>query len=317
MNDICTRNVGRIGPSAENIASANRLSTDGQSVPAQGRITKSLESRFKMDNRITTWPIRPTKYDVRHHSRRCSLGPRQRFVQGLKKWTKLSSRTVDASSGELILSGTDWSAAVISGVPEVADLAHTSVRAHVAFEGDSRAGVGLLANGNLGNDTAYQGGIVAEGNQLYLGWNSPPFQKFARTDTDIDILSGEELFLQFDVYDNILLLWAWRVDEPMPIDPQLTFVDDTAFLPPGLPGVLFDPQGSEGAGIYRSIQISSSLSCDFDGDGGCGGGDIDALMYLVLLALPVFVLRVRRVNDKLRQRPRLAPRAGILLAESL
>ncbi len=64
----------------------------------------------------------------------------------------------------------------------------------------------------------------------------------------------------------------------MPVDPQLSFVDETALLPPGLPGVIVDPQGSENAGIYKLIQIGGSLDCDFDGDGWCDGGDIDALM---------------------------------------
>ncbi len=92
---------------------------------------------------------------------------------------------------------------------------------------------------------------------MYLGWNSGAqgYSGFARAETDLDLDDGNEIFLQFDAIDNLLQLWAWRVDEPMPSEPQLTYLDEDRILLAGEPGVGFDAHGVESSAIYRTIEV--------------------------------------------------------------
>jgi hypothetical protein len=76
--------------------------------------------------------------------------------------------------------------------------------------------------------------------------------------TDLDALQ-EDVILQFDVFGNEMRLWAWRPNEPMPLEPQLTATDDV--LPMGEFGVFFDAgpdAATPGSGVFRYVHVAST-----------------------------------------------------------
>jgi hypothetical protein len=180
------------------------------------------------------------------------------FLSGnssLDAWTNVwGENSQDASSGDLVLAGDN--ALLVTGVPAVANLAQTSIRTRIAFEGSSASGISLLANGDVNTLTAYQGGYSPDTNSLYIGWNSPTYQGFATEPFDINLQAADEIVLQFDVVDNQLSLWAWRPGEQRPTEPQVSYVDETVILAPGLPGVLFDTSDSMNTATYREIIVN-------------------------------------------------------------
>ena len=174
----------------------------------------------------------------------------------LDVWTQTwGTGSVDASSGDLVITG-NWAMA-ITGVPEVENLAHTSIRTQIAFEGDTSSGISLATNVDVNALTAYQGGYNPGVPRLFIGWNSPRYQGFVTRDEDFNLKGGDELILQFDVFDDTLELWAWRPGEPMPIEPQLSYVDESVKLAPGVPGLLFDANGSTSSATYRFIRVDN------------------------------------------------------------
>ena len=69
---------------------------------------------------------------------------------------------------------------------------------------------------------------------------------------------SQDVLLQFDAFGNKLSLWAWRLGEPMPIEPQLVAFDNT--YAQGLPG-LISPSPAASASdstTFRFAQISDT-----------------------------------------------------------
>ncbi len=164
----------------------------------------------------------------------------------------------DASSGDYVLTQPDGDTPVysfVTGIPEVAHLTDTSVRAQVRLDGSS-VGTGLFARGG---SFTYNGGFNNDSQRLYLGYNDPAYNVLARADFEYD-LNAEDLLLQLDVIGNKLSLWAWTPGDEMPSQPQLTYVDEAWLAQAGQPGVLHDPgsPGTMSTVTFRDFQVADS-----------------------------------------------------------
>ena len=203
----------------------------------------------------------------------------------LDTWQNVwGTNSAETSPGELFLTGDN--AYLITDEPAIQDMNGTSVRTQIAFDRPDQTtsgGIGILVNGDADALTAYQGGYNPVGNRLYVGWNGSSYQGFRTESADFDLVAGEELILQFDVFDNKLDLWAWRPGESMPAEPQISYVDESVNLAPGVPGVLFDAKGTSSSATFRYLRVDDEpipapiqlASGDYNGDGTLDVSDID------------------------------------------
>ena len=160
--------------------------------------------------------------------------------------------TWDASSGDYVATG-PTTPRVSRALAYV--LGDVSARAQVRVVGNIAATIGLRrtqplvgyagvvrVNGTIG--IARVGGAAGPVN---LGSAVVPFN-----------VGEQDVLLQFDAFGNKLSLWAWRVDEEMPVEPQLVVFDDTysagpvALVSPGFNAL---PSAST---IFRFIQVDNT-----------------------------------------------------------
>jgi hypothetical protein len=159
--------------------------------------------------------------------------------------------TWDASSGDYVATG---SLPRVSLVPAQV-LGNTSVRAQVRVAGTVNAGIAVRRSTPL---VGYAGEIQTKGTlaiarvdgtavPVRLGTSAVPFNPVS-----------QDVLLQFDAFGDKLSLWAWRLGEPMPIEPQLVAFDNT--YAQGLPGLISASSAASASDstTFRFAQISDT-----------------------------------------------------------
>lgn len=96
-------------------------------------------------------------------------------------------------------------------------------------------------------------------------------------------VTQEDVMFQFDAIGETLSLWAWKPDDPMPVEPLVTAIDTTH-----AEGVISlfvsNLDGSDPEGIFRFVQVAEEsipatpIPGDFDANGVLDANDIDLLV---------------------------------------
>jgi hypothetical protein len=99
-------------------------------------------------------------------------------------------------------------------------------------------------------------------NRFWFGHRDRYVLRRATLPFDVD---ETELIIRVDAVGDQLKAWCWPADQPMPEEPQISFVDNVA--PEGVVGFYYSPRGGEA--IYRWVKVESLEVpiVDFNGDG--------------------------------------------------
>jgi hypothetical protein len=99
-------------------------------------------------------------------------------------------------------------------------------------------------------------------NRFWFGHRDRYVLRSATLPFDVD---ETELIIRVDAVGDELKAWCWSADEPMPEEPQISFVDNVA--PEGVVGFYYSPRG--GQAIYRWVKVDSLEVpiVDFNGNG--------------------------------------------------
>ena len=141
-------------------------------------------------------------------------------VRWMEDPLNLSSTTLDASSGDLIMS-TDGAFAV--GFAEQFNFANTSIRTQFRRINNTDV-IGVGSRGSLTSINGYSAGFGSLGGMFISIVSDSGTEVLKAVPTDLNP-TDEEVILQFDAIDNTLKLWAWRPGEPMPPIPQVSVTD--------------------------------------------------------------------------------------------
>ena len=195
--------------------------------------------------------------------------------------SEMFSGTFDASSGDYFLAPSER--AIVATAPGF-NVPDVSIRSQFRILTPSAPGGGveLLARVDLANVDAYLGGLNEAGT-AYI----------APSGTALDLVSintnlhplDEDIVMQFDVFGDLLSLWAWPADEPMPPEPLIT-ATDSRFLTGEVGIAYYSLQASNDLGnaIFRFVQVADKhiparpiLLGDFNNDAILDASDVDAL----------------------------------------
>jgi hypothetical protein len=132
---------------------------------------------------------------------------------------------------------------------------------------------GLLCRWNEPGPTGGYWIEVRPPNRFWFGHRDRYILRSATLPFDVD---ETELIIRVDAVGDQLKAWCWPADEPMPREPQISFVDSVA--PEGPMGFYYSNRGGEA--IYRWVKVESLdvPSVDFNGDGTV---DIDDLLRII------------------------------------
>jgi hypothetical protein len=170
-------------------------------------------------------------------------------------WTPrvYTNGSYDVVGGDFVLTpntATDPLVAIVSDV----SAADVSIRAQIRVAGTSD-GVGLFARFQEGSHT-YQGGIDTAGD-VYIGWNGSDTRYHNLADVVTSLRPNQEdVTLQFDVFGDVLRMYAWRSNEARPLLPTVQTTDNQ-FSAPGNVGILNDPS-SVGSATFRYVHVADA-----------------------------------------------------------
>jgi hypothetical protein len=164
-----------------------------------------------------------------------------------------------AMTGDL-LHAPDINLAMATGVPGLL-LGDTSIRAQVRMV-ETGTSIGMLGRATSEELVVSHGGGISANGVLFIIREEPEFgsnpTSLASVPSDLDPFA-EDVLLQFDVFGNMMRLWAWRAGEPIPVEPQLVATDEVPAI--GEIGVFFDPasEGNEpGTGMFRFVHVADT-----------------------------------------------------------
>jgi hypothetical protein len=159
--------------------------------------------------------------------------------------------TWDASSGDYVATG---SLPRVSLVPAHV-LGNTSARAQVRVTGTINAGIALRRQSPL---VGYAGEIQANGTLAIARKDGPDAPVTLGTLIVPFNPVSQDVLLQFDAIGNTLSLWAWRLGEPMPTQPQVVAFDITyAQGQVGLVSAAVSAAASD-ATTFRFVQVADA-----------------------------------------------------------
>jgi RNA polymerase sigma factor (sigma-70 family) len=155
-----------------------------------------------------------------------------------------------------------------------------SIRTQVRVDGGS-VGTAVFAR-FVGGSHTYQGGVETNG-RVYIGWNdgTTRFHYLGQIFSDLRP-DEEDVVLQFDVFGELLKLFAWRPTEPKPTVPTVSVIDKQ-FPDAGNIALLHHPIGIS-SGAFRYVHVAATPIPE---PATAGLGSLGAI------ALASFVVRAR------------------------
>jgi RNA polymerase sigma factor (sigma-70 family) len=163
----------------------------------------------------------------------------------------------DASTGDFVLTpNADVPLGAILN-PSV-NLTNLSIRTQVRNTGSGDAtvqGTGMIVHADFANPNwaFFDCGIGTNGN-LYIVSHGPNID-LAETQTNLRPLE-EDVVLQLDLIGNSLRLFAWRLGEPMPAQPQVQATSNLHAS--GSIGIYYNPPTGNGTGTFRFVHIATA-----------------------------------------------------------
>lgn len=179
---------------------------------------------------------------------------------------------LDASSGDLVLSANGEFAGSFA---EQLILANTSVRTQLRRI-DDRDIIGVGVRGSEFSPRGYTAGFGSGGGIFLTRIEEDSSSEVLRAVPTGLNPTHEEVLLQFDVIGSRLEVWAWRPEDPMPNNPQISILDSAAFSD-GIVGLFVGAVNSSRPkeGTFRFVQVASAQikDGDFDFDKDIDGED--------------------------------------------
>lgn len=166
------------------------------------------------------------------------------------------------------------------------NLEDTSIRVQGRLLDDSSS-LALVARHRPGNPVnrigSYFGSIYPDGSVHIEGGGGGGAAIQTHGETDLSPME-EDVLLQLDVTDNTIKLWAWRVDEPMPVEPLISTTDPRNSQPFGdiaVASFSFSTNRPKSA-LFRYVKVADQhltlVPGDYNDDGTVEQGDLDLVL---------------------------------------